>query len=837
MTIRGGVGDLAVLDVDRGVAIGAVQPETAAADDLVRTVFIDAMALSLLGRARGYVVVHAAAVVRHDLAIVLHGPAGAGKSTLAIACARRGFGVVAEDAVFVRPAPNGLEVWGLPWTQRLLPDAPRFFPELAGLVARPQPNGETKVQVDLDAAYPGRAVPCARPGPVLLVTRGPGSTRLEPVPAGDADLELLWPFDGGWTPDTRPPRPDCWRAAASGCTSAGRRTRRSTSSTTGWRSGPWRWRPPSAEPDGDAPPAHRGARDLARGADGRRDAMGRPGRRRLAGVAPGGDRAGPRGAPGARPGRRLGRGDACRPLRWPGCASRTSAIRRRIRRLHDDLARVLRAAAARGLEVMPLKGSLLTTTPGEDPYRRPMADLDLLVRPADRAAGAALLAELGWRHVPEHAPRPTHDTFVIGDGRVVDPVGEHEENPRRVDLHTEVKRHLWGWVDDDDLTAYLWSGATRSTVLGEAATVPTTGALFAHLAIHASSDLLVGRGRLVGWLDLGRLAARGRGRRSAASPGRLSGAAPGGPDAADGDARRGPRVAEDHAVPSALARWAESVPLDDRCGLSLGRSPDRPSSTSARWERWRPARWRLAVAYGDQPLMASRVTARWSRADSAVDEALVGLERRGGGPLQVEPLEDGGARGRAHRRCQRRVVEDRGQRVREARIVVGRDRPGPGAKVGEDADAAADHRHGRRRLPPPRPSTVTRGATARPGRSRRGIALGGRCGRAGRGRRRGGIPRRAASASSPGRRRPSPTSSRRRSGRPGIGARRARSSRAGSFTGSRLPTKRIGPGVVPAGRSANPARTRPGRRRAGADPPAGRVAQALNAATRRSTAR
>jgi len=275
----------------------------------------------------------------------------------------------------------------------------------------------------------------------------------------------------------------------------------------------------------------------------------------------------------------------------------------RLRRLHDDLARILAAAAGRSLEVMPLKGALLTTMPGEDPYRRPMADLDLLVRPADRAAGARLLTELGWRHVPEHAPRPTHDTFVAGDGRVVDPVGEHPDNPRRIDLHTEVKRHLWGWVDDDDLTPYLWAGATRSSVLGEPATVPTIAALFAHLAIHASSDLLVGRGRLVGWVDLGRLAARAPWPADVPHPrvaypalrlaARAQPSLMGGLDLA---------ALEASTVPSALARWAASVPLDDRCGLSLGRPPDRPSSTGARWERWRPARWRLAVAYGDQPL-------------------------------------------------------------------------------------------------------------------------------------------------------------------------------------------------------------------------------------------
>jgi hypothetical protein len=275
----------------------------------------------------------------------------------------------------------------------------------------------------------------------------------------------------------------------------------------------------------------------------------------------------------------------------------------RIRRLHADLARILGAAAARGLEVMPLKGSLLTTMPGEDPYRRPMADLDLLVRPADRAGASALLTELGWRPVPEHAPRPTHDTFVVGDGRVVDPVGEHAENPRRVDLHTEVKRHLWGWVDDDDLTPYLWAGATRSSVLGEPATVPTTAALFAHLAIHASSDLLVGRGRLVGWLDLGRLATRGAWPGDAPHP-RVAYPALRLAARAQPTAMRGVDLAplEAASVPPSLTRWAGAVPLDDRCGLSVGRPPDRPSSTRARWERWRPARWRLAVAYGDAPL-------------------------------------------------------------------------------------------------------------------------------------------------------------------------------------------------------------------------------------------
>jgi len=156
------------------------------------------MALAMLGRARGYMAIHAAGVVRDARAIVLQGRAGAGKSTLAMACARRGFGVLAEDAVFVRVAGERLELWGLPWVQRLLPDAGDHFPELAGLDARLQRNGEIKIEVDLDAAYPGRAVACASPGPIVMIERDSGGpTRLEAD--DDAVLDILWPWDGGWS--------------------------------------------------------------------------------------------------------------------------------------------------------------------------------------------------------------------------------------------------------------------------------------------------------------------------------------------------------------------------------------------------------------------------------------------------------------------------------------------------------------------------------------------------------------------------------------------------------------------------------------------------------------
>jgi hypothetical protein len=240
-----------------------------------------------------------------------------------------------------------------------------------------------------------------------------------------------------------------------------------------------------------------------------------------------------------------------------------------------------------------------------------MADLDLLVRPADRVAMGAVLEGLDYCLEPEDAPRPTHDVYVDpGGGRILDVEGEHPDNPRRVEVHLEVKRHLWGWTDDDDLTGALWDGARRGTVLGQPATLPRAASLLAHVAIHASSDLLTGRGRLVQWLDLGALVAE-----PAAGLADVAVDLPH-PRLAFPALRLAARTLPlgmagldlsglSAAMPRRLARWAAAVPIDARCGLTTGRPPDDPSGFGARWERWRPAGWRLSVAYGATPLPAA----------------------------------------------------------------------------------------------------------------------------------------------------------------------------------------------------------------------------------------
>ena len=192
--------DVGIADLDRGEAVGFVSRAAVADQEFLRYSFIEALALAMIQRGRGYVSIHATGICRDGAGIVLQGPSGVGKSTLAMAGARRGHGVFADDVVFGREGPGGLELWGVPWTQRMLADAATEFPELAGIVPRERPNGEMKLEVDLDSVYPGCAVPTARPSAIVTLERtSSGHTRLEPVDPDDDDaLELLWAWDAGW---------------------------------------------------------------------------------------------------------------------------------------------------------------------------------------------------------------------------------------------------------------------------------------------------------------------------------------------------------------------------------------------------------------------------------------------------------------------------------------------------------------------------------------------------------------------------------------------------------------------------------------------------------------
>jgi hypothetical protein len=167
-------GSAAELAIEGNMARGRFSPVAWQSPAFLRLHFLE-LALYLLLPGRGFLGVHAAACVRHGRAALLRAPGGGGKTTLAYAAARAGFQALAEDVVWI--APDGDLWWGMPWRFRLRPDAPRLFPELAGLRA-----AGPKLEVDV-----ANAAPSSFPGPVVLLRRRPGAhSRLERLDPAEA---------------------------------------------------------------------------------------------------------------------------------------------------------------------------------------------------------------------------------------------------------------------------------------------------------------------------------------------------------------------------------------------------------------------------------------------------------------------------------------------------------------------------------------------------------------------------------------------------------------------------------------------------------------------------
>ncbi|HEX9373938.1 MAG TPA: nucleotidyltransferase family protein [Roseiflexaceae bacterium] len=176
-------------------------------------------------------------------------------------------------------------------------------------------------------------------------------------------------------------------------------------------------------------------------------------------------------------------------------AAQRRLSRERVALLLGDLAEIARACKDRGIDVLPLKGSQLATQYYAEPGLRPMSDLDLLVRPADERRMLALLTDLGyrqtgrgWKHITLARPE--------ADGPVVSYDGEHPDNPRSIDLHIRLAEQFWGI--QYDLTAEAWADSEPWA----AARRLRPAGLLHHLAVHASSDAIARRLRLLHLHDI-----------------------------------------------------------------------------------------------------------------------------------------------------------------------------------------------------------------------------------------------------------------------------------------------------------------------------------------------
>lgn len=123
----------ACCDLAAGFGFACISKAAANNREYVRYHFLEAMAYTLLD-AKHVVTLHAACVVHAGRGVLFVGNSGAGKSSLAYACARRGWIYVSDDSASIPRRRTGRLVVGNPQTFRFRPSASVLFPELEARV-------------------------------------------------------------------------------------------------------------------------------------------------------------------------------------------------------------------------------------------------------------------------------------------------------------------------------------------------------------------------------------------------------------------------------------------------------------------------------------------------------------------------------------------------------------------------------------------------------------------------------------------------------------------------------------------------------------------------------
>jgi hypothetical protein len=103
--------------------------------------------IGILAPVIAVVPVHAACLAKNDSGILLAGRSGVGKSTLVVTLARRGYCFLADDWTYLAEDTTGISAWSIPVPVKLLPDATKYFQELASYSCAHSLNGELAYEV------------------------------------------------------------------------------------------------------------------------------------------------------------------------------------------------------------------------------------------------------------------------------------------------------------------------------------------------------------------------------------------------------------------------------------------------------------------------------------------------------------------------------------------------------------------------------------------------------------------------------------------------------------------------------------------------------------------
>jgi len=193
-------------------------------------------------------------------------------------------------------------------------------------------------------------------------------------------------------------------------------------------------------------------------------------------------------------------------LRWQGPPHWTHFLAEQRRhtllrqqRIDELLATIDERARSAGIAIVALKGAALQMAGVYAMGERPMADIDLLVQPADAETAVAVLLALSYR---DAGTTWKHHGFEPQDAQRHALLGEHAEDPIKIDLHHRISERLP--LTPTDLTDLVFPPHAQPGLNA----YPRAAALLAHVVAHAAGSMTHRGLRLIQLCDISRLARR-----------------------------------------------------------------------------------------------------------------------------------------------------------------------------------------------------------------------------------------------------------------------------------------------------------------------------------------
>lgn len=190
ISIIQGPDNFAICDTASAFSFACLTRDVARDHAYVRYHFLDP-AVYMMIDALHLFPMHAACVAWDGRAIVLCGDSGAGKTSLAYACARRGWTFLSDDATHIVRGRSDRAVVGRPYRIRFRESARQIFPELNQFFPERRPNGKFDIEVETSALRIPVAPESNASHLVFLdQQRGANQPRLKPFPPAEAVRRL-----------------------------------------------------------------------------------------------------------------------------------------------------------------------------------------------------------------------------------------------------------------------------------------------------------------------------------------------------------------------------------------------------------------------------------------------------------------------------------------------------------------------------------------------------------------------------------------------------------------------------------------------------------------------